>query len=68
MVSDCHKGIQSAVSSKFLGASWQMCQVHFSRAVLNNILNKDKEEVAEKVRAGFEDELEMAELAAELRQ
>jgi putative transposase len=45
-----------------------MCQVHFSRAVLNNIPNKDKEEVAEKLRAGFEDELKMAELAAELRQ
>jgi transposase-like protein len=68
VVSDGHKGIQSAVSSKFLGASWQMCQVHFSRAVLNNIPNKDKEEVAEKLRAGFEDELKMAELAAELRQ
>ncbi len=67
VVSDGHKGIQSAVSSKFLGASWQMCQVHFSRAVLNNIPNKDKEEVAEKLRAGFEDELKMTELAVELR-
>ncbi len=67
VVSDGHKGIQSAVSSKFLGASWQMCQVHFSRAVLNNIPNKDKEEVAEKIRAGFEDELKMTELAVELR-
>jgi transposase-like protein len=68
IVSDGHKGIQSAVSSRFLGASWQMCQVHFSRAVLNNIPNKDKEEVAEKLRKGFEDEAKMAELAAELSQ
>lgn len=68
VVSDGHKGIQSAVSSKFLGASWQMCQVHFSRAVLNNISHKDKEEVAEKLREGFEDELKMMELAAQLRQ
>lgn len=66
VVSDGHKGIQSAVSSKFLGATWQMCQVHFSRAVLNNIPNRDKEEVAEKLRQGFEDESKMAELAAEL--
>lgn len=68
VVSDGHKGIQSAVSSKFLGATWQMCQVHFSRAVLNNIPNKDKEEVAEKLREGFEDELKMAELTEQLRQ
>jgi len=68
VVSDGHKGIQSAVSSRFLGATWQMCQVHFSRAVLNNIPNKDKEEVAEKLRQGFEDESKMAELAAQLNQ
>jgi transposase-like protein len=68
VVSDGHKGIQSAVSSRFLGATWQMCQVHFSRAVLNNIPNRDKEEVAEKLRQGFEDESNIAELAVELRQ
>lgn len=67
VVSDGHRGIQSAVSSRFLGATWQMCQVHFSRAVLNNIPNKDKEEVAEKLRQGFEDESKMAGLAVELR-
>ena len=68
VVSDGHKGIQSAVSSRFLGATWQMCQVHFSRAVMNNIPNKDKEVVAEKLRQGFEDQAKMAELAVELRQ
>jgi len=68
VVSDGHNGIQNAVQSKFLGASWQMCQVHFSRTVMNNIPNRDKEEVAEKLRQGFEDESKMAELAVELRQ
>jgi transposase-like protein len=68
VVSDGHRGIQSAVSSRFLGATWQMCQVHFSRAVLNNIPNKDKEVVAEKLRQGFEDESKMVELSVELRQ
>jgi putative transposase len=68
VVSDGHKGIQSAVSSRFLGATWQMCQVHFSRAVLNNIPNKDKEVIAEKLRQGFEDQAKMAELAAQLVQ
>jgi putative transposase len=68
VVSDGHKGIQSAVQSRFLGAAWQMCQVHFNRAVLNNIPNKDKEEVAEKLRQGLEDESKMKELAVELSQ
>lgn len=68
IVSDGHKGIKSAIDSRFLGASWQMCQVHFSRAVLNNIPNKDKEEVAEKLREALEDEAKMAELADELVQ
>ena len=67
VISDGHKGIQSAVSSRFLGASWQMCQVHFSRTVLNNIPNKNKEEVAEKLREGFEDRAVMAQLAIELK-
>ncbi len=64
IVSDGQKGIQSAVQSRFVDATWQICQVHFSRAVLNNIPNKDKEEVAEKLRQGFEDEAKIAELAA----
>jgi putative transposase len=34
VVSDGHKGIQKAVQESFLGASWQMCHVHFVRAVL----------------------------------
>jgi putative transposase len=37
VISDGHKGIQKAVEKSFLGASWQMCHVHFSRAVLRNV-------------------------------
>jgi len=36
VISDGHKGIQSAVEKVFVGASWQMCNVHFMRAVLRN--------------------------------
>jgi putative transposase len=66
VVSDGHKGIQSAVQSRFMGAAWQLCQVHFSRAILRNIPNKDKEEVAEKLKEALEDENKMKELAVEL--
>lgn len=68
VVSDGHKGIQSAVQASFLGAAWQMCQVHFSRAVLKNIPNKEKEVIAEKLKEGLLDENKMQELAAELNQ
>jgi putative transposase len=37
VISDARKGIQKAVESSFLGASWQMCHVHFERAVLDSI-------------------------------
>jgi putative transposase len=33
VTSDGHKGIQKAVEKSFLGAAWQMCHVHFTRAV-----------------------------------
>jgi|WetSurMetagenome_2_1015567.scaffolds.fasta_scaffold1156614_1 putative transposase len=45
-----HKGTQKAVQGSFIGAPWQMCHVHFIRAVLKNIPNNHKEEMAEKVK------------------
>jgi putative transposase len=68
VTSDGHKGIQSAVQKAFLGASWQMCQVHFCRAVLKNIPNKDKNEISAKLREALEDETKMQDLALELNQ
>src|SRR6202011_6388231 len=31
VVSDAHKGIRSALTRHFQGASWQRCRVHFKR-------------------------------------
>ena len=67
VISDAHKGIQKAVESSFLGASWQYCHVHFSRAVLESIPKKDKKEIAEKLKEASEDEMKMQDLAKELR-
>ena len=63
VISDGHKGIQAAVEKAFLGASWQMCNVHFMRAVLKNIPKKDKTEVAYMLKDALEDERKMQELA-----
>jgi transposase-like protein len=68
VTSDGHKGIQKAVEKSFLGASWQMCNVHFMRAVLKNISKKDKAEVAYELREALEDESKMQILANKLDQ
>jgi transposase-like protein len=68
VVSDGHKGIQKAVEKAFLGSSWQMCSVHFMRAVLKNIPKKDKAEVAYELRDALEDESKMQLLANKLDQ
>ena len=66
VISDAHKGIQKAVESSFVGASWQYCHVHFDRAVLETISNKDKQEVAEKLKDATNDETKMQNLAVDL--
>jgi transposase-like protein len=66
LTSDGHKGIQKAVERNFLGASWQMCNVHFMRAVLRNIPKKDKKEIAYILKEALEDESKMQKLAVVL--
>src|SRR5512136_112170 len=63
VISDGNKGIQNAVEKSFVGASWQMCNVHFMRAVLKNVSKKDKKEVAYMLKDAIEDERKMQEVA-----
>ena len=66
VISDGHKGIQKAVEKSFLGASWQMCHVHFMRAVLRNVAKKYQKEIADKIKMALEDETKMQELVVDL--
>jgi putative transposase len=69
VISDGHMGIQNAVKKSFLGASWQMCQVHFLRAILSKIPKRRQSEVITLVKSflnGNEDRLSDA--AAKLDQ
>ena len=66
VVSDGHKGIQNAVEKSFLGASWQMCHVHFIRAVLRNVAKKYHKEIADKIKIALENETEMQQLHLDL--
>jgi transposase-like protein len=66
VVSDGHKGIQKAVENSFLGASWQMCHVHFIRAVLRNVAKKYHKEIADKIKIALENETAMQQLYIDL--
>jgi transposase-like protein len=66
LISDGHKGIQKAVEKSFLGASWQMCHVHFIRAVLRNVAKKYHKEIADKIKIALEDETNIQELIMDL--
>ena len=66
VVSDGHGGIQAAVASAFLGASWQMCEVHTTRAVLRNVPKKSHREIADRLREAYGNEERLQALADEL--
>jgi len=66
VISDGHTGIQKAAEAAFLGASWQMCQVHCTRAVLRNIPRKHQKEVAESLKEAYGNEQRLQDLADDL--
>ena len=45
VVSDQHQGLRKAIEEEFVGASWQRCQTHFSRNVLDRVPKKDQSKV-----------------------
>lgn len=47
VTSDNHDGLREAIKQEFLGASWQRCQTHFSRNVLDKTPKKMWPEVKE---------------------
>ena len=67
VTSDGHKGIQKAVTVSFLGASWQMCTVHYSRAILRNVPRKFQKKISELLKLALDGKEEkLSEIAVEL--
>jgi putative transposase len=62
VVSDGHKGIQKAIESSFTGSSWQMCHVHFMRAVLKKLPKKSHKDVTVKLKEILDDNTKISEL------
>jgi putative transposase len=66
VISDGHKGIQKAVERSFHGASWQMCQVHFIRAVLKKVPRKDHKAIVSILKDSLSDPRRLQECTVEL--
>ncbi len=54
IVSDQHKGLIRAIRQHFQGATWQRCQTHFMRNILDKTPKQLQKEVHSKVRAILE--------------
>lgn len=53
VVSDDHEGLKAAVFRHFQGASWQRCQVHYSRNLLGMVGYARRKDLAAELRAIF---------------
>jgi putative transposase len=53
VTSDSHKGLKAAIERHFQGASWQRCQVHFSRDLVGMVGAGRRRELAEDLREIF---------------
>jgi putative transposase len=54
VISDAHKGLQKAVLREFIGTSWQRCNVHFKRNIINQLPKKDSKEIRTMIKRVFE--------------
>jgi transposase-like protein len=66
VISDGHTGIQSAAERMFPGSSWQMCHVHFIRAVLRKVSRKYHKAIAERLKECLSDPALLLAYAKEL--
>jgi transposase-like protein len=66
VISDGHTGIQSAAEKMFPGSSWQMCHVHFIRAVLRKVSRKYYKLIAERLKECLSDPTILLAYAKEL--
>src|SRR5690625_2589560 len=64
VISDAHQGLISAIQQSFVGATWQRCQVHFMRNVIQNVPKKNSKPFRESLKAIFRyTDIEIARIA-----
>jgi len=54
IVSDDHRGLVNAIKTCFQGATWQRCQTHFTRNILDACPKKHQRELKPRLRTVFE--------------
>lgn len=54
VISDAHQGLQKAIQREFIGTSWQRCNVHFKRNMIEKLPKKDSSEIRLMIKRIFE--------------
>lgn len=54
IISDAHQGLQKAIQREFIGTTWQRCNVHFKRNVVEKLPKKDTLEIRTMIKRIFE--------------
>ncbi|MCM3712463.1 transposase, partial [Sporosarcina luteola] len=53
VVSDAHEGLKKAIQQDFVGTSWQRCNVHFKRNIVDVMPKKDNQEAISLLKSIF---------------
>lgn len=54
VISDAHQGLQKAIQREFIGTSWQRCNVHFKRNIIERLPKKDSADIRMMIKRIFE--------------
>jgi putative transposase len=54
VISDAHLGLQKAIQREFIGTSWQRCNVHFKRNIIEKLPKKDSAEIRMMIKRIFD--------------
>lgn len=54
VISDAHLGLQKAIQREFIGTSWQRCNVHFKRNILEKLPKKGSDEIRMMIKRIFD--------------
>ena len=54
VISDAHLGLQKAIQREFIGTSWQRCNVHFKRNIVEKLPKKGTSDIRLMIKRVFE--------------
>lgn len=54
VISDAHQGLQKAIQREFIGTSWQRCNVHFKRNIIERLPKKNSTEIRMMIKRIFD--------------